>query len=64
MYEMLKKLAVRPDPHSSMTVREPWTRPHIASQMLAYHLDQDTHPTSGFTEPGCTLKKRFHWIIM
>jgi SAM-dependent methyltransferase len=42
MYELLRKLARRPDPFSSMTIRDLWTRPHIASQMLAYHLDPDT----------------------
>ena len=46
MYEMLKKLAVRPEPHSLMTVSELWTRPHVARQMLAHHLDQDTHLAS------------------
>ena len=42
MYEMLKQLAVRPDPYSTTTTKDLWTRPHIARQMLAYHLDQET----------------------
>jgi len=62
VYEELKKLAVRPEPHSLMTVRELWTRPHIARQMLAYHLDQDTHlasrPIAIIEEIVCWLDKQ------
>lgn len=46
MYEVLERLATRPDPYSLTTVRDLWTRPHTARQMLAYHLDQDTHLAS------------------
>ena len=35
MYQTLKKLAVRPEPYSLMTIENLWTRPHIARQMLA-----------------------------
>lgn len=59
MYEMLKKLATRPEPYSSMTVRELWTRPHIANQMLAYHLDQDTHLAS---RPTAEIEKIIGWL--
>ena len=59
MYELLKKLAVRPEPHSLMTVRELWTRPHIARQMLAYHLDQDTPLAS---RPIAIIEKIIDWL--
>ena len=42
MYELLERLATRPEPYSLMSIKELWTRPHIARQMLDYHLDQDT----------------------
>ena len=59
MYEMLRKLATRPEPYSLMTVRELWTRPHIARQMLAYHLDQDTHLAS---RPIAEIEKIISWL--
>ena len=59
MYEMLKKLAVRPEPWSSMTTKDLWTRPHIARQMLAYHLDQDTYLAS---RPIAVIEKIVDWL--
>lgn len=59
MYKMLKKLAVRPEPHSLMTVSELWTRPHIARQMLVYHLDQDTHLAS---RPIAVIEEMVAWL--
>jgi SAM-dependent methyltransferase len=59
LYEMLKKLAVRPRPYSSMTTRELWTRPHIARQMLAYHLDQDTPLAS---RPIAVVETMVDWL--
>lgn len=59
MYEMLKKLAVRPDPWSTTTTKDLWTRPHIASQMLAYHLDQDTPLAS---RPIALIEKIVDWL--
>ena len=56
---MLKKLAVRPEPHSLTTVRELWTRPHIARQMLAYHLDPDTPLAS---RPTALIEKVVAWL--
>lgn len=56
---MLKKLAVRPEPHSLITVRELWTRPHIARQMLAYHLDQDTPLAS---RPIVAIEEIVDWL--
>lgn len=59
MYETLKKLAVRPAPYSSMTIKELWTRPHVARQMLAYHLDQDTHLAS---RPIAVIDEAVDWL--
>ena len=42
MYDLLYDISKRPEPFSCDTVRELWTRPHLAQQMLAYHLNQDT----------------------
>jgi SAM-dependent methyltransferase len=42
MYELLNDIAERPEPFSRYTVKELWTRPHLARQMLGYHLSQET----------------------
>ena len=59
MHELLKKLAVRPEPYSSMTTKDLWTRPHIARQMLAYHLDQDTPLAS---RPIAVIEEVVAWL--
>lgn len=59
MYDMLRKLASRPDPYSLMTIKELWTRPHIARQMLAYHLDQDTPLAS---RPIAVIEEIVDWL--
>jgi 2-polyprenyl-3-methyl-5-hydroxy-6-metoxy-1,4-benzoquinol methylase len=59
VYDILKKLAARPEPYSLMTVRELWTRPHIARQMLAYHLDQDTSLAS---RPIALIEEIADWL--
>jgi len=59
MYEMLKKLAVRPEPHSLMTIKDLWTRPHIARQMLACHLDQDYYLAS---RPIAVIEEIVDWL--
>ena len=59
MYETLRKLAVRPEPYSLMTIRDLWTRPHIACQMLAYHLDQDNNLAS---RPIAVIKEIVGWL--
>ena len=46
MIEQLKELSHRPEPWSVSTVKELWTRPHLARQMLQYHLSQDTDHSS------------------
>jgi len=42
MYELLFDFCERPEPFSRCTVKELWTRPHLARQMLDFHLSQDT----------------------
>lgn len=42
MYELLLDISQRPAPFSRYTAKELWTRPHLARQMLHYHLDQET----------------------
>ena len=59
MYELLKKFAVRPDPYSSMTVKALWTRPHVADQMLAFHLNQDTPLAS---RPIVMIDEMVDWL--
>lgn len=42
MYDLIHDIAVRPAPFSKYTTKELWTRPHLARQMLEYHLNQET----------------------
>jgi SAM-dependent methyltransferase len=42
MYDLLNDFSQRPEPFSRDTVKELWTRPHLARQMLGYHLSQET----------------------
>ncbi|MEE4293261.1 MAG: hypothetical protein V2I79_04750 [Xanthomonadales bacterium] len=46
MYEKLRALAKKPEPWSVSTVKELWTKPHLASQMLKYHLSQESEHSS------------------
>ena len=59
MYELLERLATRPEPYSLMSIKELWTRPHIARQMLAYHLDQHTSLAS---RPIVVIEKIVDWL--
>lgn len=59
MYEILKDLARRPAPFSRYTAKELWTRPHLARQMLQYHLDQETDLASRRQE---TIDEVVNWI--
>src|SRR5210317_143948 len=59
MYELLERLATRPEPYSLMSIKELWTRPHIARQMLAYHLDQDTSLAS---RPIIVIEEIVDWL--
>lgn len=42
MYDLLIDVCKRPEPFSRYTTNELWTRPHLAQQMLEYHLSQET----------------------
>jgi SAM-dependent methyltransferase len=42
MYELLFDISRRPEPFSRYTVKELWTRPHLAQNMLSFHLNQET----------------------
>ncbi|MCG8426577.1 MAG: class I SAM-dependent methyltransferase [Chromatiales bacterium] len=42
MYNLLLDISKRPEPFSCYTAKELWTRPHLAQQMLGYHLNQNT----------------------
>jgi len=46
MYDLLYDISKRPEPFSRCTVKELWTRPRLAQQMLAYHLSQETELAS------------------
>lgn len=41
MYSTLKELNTRPPLFSAYTAQELWTDPHVANQMLAFHLDPE-----------------------
>lgn len=59
MYELLAELAKKPEPFSVSTVKELWTRPHLAREMLKYHLSQDSDHSS---RPIATIEKIVAWI--
>jgi SAM-dependent methyltransferase len=42
MYELLVDISRRPQPFCRYTAKELWTRPHLAQQMLGFHLSQET----------------------
>nr|CRH06432.1 conserved protein of unknown function [Candidatus Magnetococcus massalia] len=46
MYQELADFLSRPEPFSRYTAKMLWTRPHLAEQMLKYHLDQETELAS------------------
>lgn len=59
MYNSLHALARRPKPFSQLTARELWTRPHLARQMLTYHLSQKTELAS---RPIAAIDQVVGWI--
>jgi SAM-dependent methyltransferase len=59
MYELLQDISQRPEPFSRYTAMELWTRPHLAQQMLQYHLNQETELASRRFE---TIDKIVSWI--
>lgn len=46
MYDLLHDFVVRPEPFSRYTAKALWTRPHLAQQMLRFHLNQETELAS------------------
>ena len=42
MYDFIHDISLRPEPFSRYTAKELWTKPHLSSQMLKYHLNQET----------------------
>ena len=46
LYDDLAQLRSRPLPFSQMTIAALWTDPHIARQMLAFHLNPDIDAAS------------------
>lgn len=46
MFKPLQEFANKPEPFSKYTTDELWTRPHLAEQMLKYHLDQGNDAAS------------------
>ena len=42
MFKQLTKIHQRPEVFSTYTAETLWTQPHLANQMLQYHLSQDT----------------------
>ena len=59
MYELLQDVARRPEPFSRYTAMELWTRPHLARQMLSFHLNQETETASRRFE---TIDQVVNWI--
>jgi SAM-dependent methyltransferase len=59
MYDLLSDISKRPDPFSRYTVKELWTRPHLARQMLGYHLSQETDLASRRIE---SVDRVVEWI--
>jgi SAM-dependent methyltransferase len=59
MYDLLNNISKRPEPYSRSTVKELWTRPHLAQQMLGYHLSQETDLASRKCE---SIDRVVDWI--
>jgi SAM-dependent methyltransferase len=59
MYDLLNNISKRPEPFSRSTVKELWTRAHLARQMLGYHLSQETDLASRKCE---SIDRVVEWI--
>lgn len=59
MYKQLNNFLKRPEPFSKMTIKELWTRPYLAEQMLKFHLDEATELASRNSE---TITSTVEWI--
>jgi len=59
VYELLRTLAQRPAPFAVSTIRELWTKPHLAAQMLEHHLSQESEHSS---RPIPVIENTVEWI--
>lgn len=59
MYDLLYDFLQRPMPFSRYTTKELWTRPHLARQMLHFHLNQETELAS---RPFESIDRVVNWI--
>ncbi|WP_421726341.1 class I SAM-dependent methyltransferase [Bauldia sp.] len=59
LYTLMRDLAQRPAPFSRSTVRDLWTRPWLAKQMLDFHVSQDTDLAS---RRKTTIDRTVDWI--
>lgn len=59
MYRILENFLQRPQPFSRYTAKALWTRPHLANQMLSYHLDQHNDLASRNFQ---TITQTVDWI--
>lgn len=46
IYILFRELSELPQPYSVSTIRELWTRPHLANEMLKHHLSQESDHSS------------------
>lgn len=60
LFEHLDRLRRRPSPFSTDTVAELWTDPHIAEQMLRFHLDGSVDRSSPRAE---IIERSVSWMI-
>ncbi|MEJ2206988.1 MAG: class I SAM-dependent methyltransferase [Gemmatimonadota bacterium] len=60
MYDFLTQHCTRPEPHSVYTAEELWTDPHVASQMLALHLDREGDIAS---RNHAAIERIVRWIV-
>ncbi len=59
MYALLREQNTRPLPFSTYTADELWTDPHLARQMLAYHLEPDRDLAS---RNHAFIERSVHWL--
>ena len=59
MYKFLNNFLKRQEPFSRYTADDLWTRPHLAKQMLKFHLDQNTDLASRNSQ---AIEQTVNWI--
>ncbi|MGN7613487.1 class I SAM-dependent methyltransferase [Magnetococcales bacterium HHB-1] len=59
MFDLLQDFNARPTPFSRYTAKELWTKPHLAKQMLDYHLNQESDLASRRLE---TIDQTIKWL--